>query len=123
NLCYAVEAMYVSSGNRSHHSAPQCLDGGVEIAATNARVQSSVAAADGRIAGWGAPADTLAVRDIQVKRDGSYALQLKYRNTAHQVNLGISGGVKWMTLRDGSGGIAAQGVVQLPHSPASAGPS
>ena len=123
NLCYAVEAMYTSSGNRSHHSAPQCLDGGAEIAVADARVQSSVAVADGRIAGWGAPADTLAVRDIKVERDGSYALQLKYRNTAHQINLGISGGVKWMVLKDAQGGIAAQGVVQLPHSPASAGPS
>lgn len=123
NLCYAVEAMYTSSGNRSHHSAPQCMDGGVEIAVADARVQSNVAAADGRIAAWGAPADTLAVRDIKVERDGSYALQLNYRNTAHQINLGISGGVKWMVLKDGQGGIAAQGVVQLPHSPANAGPS
>ena len=123
NLCYAVEAMYTGSGNRSHHSAPVCLNTGVEIAAGDARMQSSVAAADGRIAGWGAPADTLTVRDIKVDRDGSYALQLKYRNISHQINLGISGGVKWMTIRDGNGGVAAQGVVQLPHSPASAEPS
>ncbi|RFP15015.1 MULTISPECIES: alpha/beta hydrolase-fold protein [unclassified Duganella] len=123
NLCYSVEAMFTGSGNRSHHSAPVCLNSGVEIAAGDARVQSSVAAADGRIAGWGAPSDTFAVQDIKVERDGSYAMQLKYRNTAHQVNLGISGGVKWMTLRDGNGGVAAQGVVQLPHSPANAGPS
>ena len=123
NLCYSVEAMVSGSGNRSHHGAPVCLNSGVEIAAGDARVQSSVAAADGRIAGWGAPSDTFAVQGIKVERDGSYALQLKYRNTAHQVNLGISGGVKWMTLKDGNGGIAAQGVVQLPHSPASAGPS
>ncbi|MES2162395.1 MAG: alpha/beta hydrolase-fold protein [Pseudomonadota bacterium] len=123
NLCYSVEAMYIASGNRSHHSAPVCLNSGVEIAAGDARVQSSVAAVDGRIAGWGAPSDTFAVQDIKVEREGSYALQLKYRNTSHQVNLGISGGVKWMTLKDGGGAVAAQGVVQLPHSPASAGPS
>ncbi|MYM88074.1 esterase [Rugamonas sp. FT82W] len=123
NLCYAVEAMYAGSGNRSHHSAPVCLNSGVEIGAGDRRVQSSVAEADGRIAGWGAPADSFAVRDIKVERDGSYALQLKYRNTAHQVNLGISGGVKWMTVKDGSGAVVAQGVVALPHSPANAGPS
>lgn len=123
NLCYSVEAMYSGSGNRSHHSAPVCLNSGVEIAAGDARVQSSVAASDGRIAGWGAPSDTFAVQDIRVDHDGSYALQLKYRNTAHQVNLGISGGVKWVTLKDGNGGIAAQGVLQMPHSPAGAGPS
>jgi len=123
NLCYSVEAMYVGSGNRSHHSAPVCLGGGVEIGAGDRRVESSVAEADGRIAGWGAPGDSFAVRDIKVERDGSYALQLKYRNTAQQVNLGISGGVKWMTLKDGNGAVVAQGVVALPHSPASAGPS
>ncbi|MCU6496793.1 esterase [Rugamonas sp. A1-17] len=123
NLCYSVEAMYAGSGNRSHHSAPVCLDNGVEIAAGDRRVQPSVAEADGRIAGWGAPTDTFAVQDIKVERDGSYAVQLKYRNTAHQVNLGITGGVKWMTLRDGNGAIVAQGVVALPHSPANAGPS
>ncbi|NVD73661.1 esterase [Duganella sp. BJB1802] len=123
NLCYSVEAMYAGSGNRSHHSAPVCLNSGVEIAAGDRRVLSSVAEADGRIAGWGAPGDTFAVQDIKVERDGAYALQLKYRNTAHQVNLGISGGVKWMTLKDGNGAVVAQGVVALPHSPASAGPS
>ncbi|WP_199538695.1 MULTISPECIES: esterase [unclassified Duganella] len=123
NLCYSVEAMYAGSGNRSHHTAPVCLNNGVEIAAGDRRVLSSVAEADGRIAGWGAPGDTFAVQDIKVERDGAYALQLKYRNTAHQVNLGISGGVKWMTLKDGNGAVVAQGVVALPHSPASAGPS
>jgi predicted alpha/beta superfamily hydrolase len=101
NLCYSVEAMYAGSGNRSHHSAPVCLNTGVEIAA----------------------ADVAALPGIQVDRDGSYALQLKYRNTAHQINLGISGGVKWLTVKDSSGKVAAQGVVQLPHSPADAGPS
>jgi hypothetical protein len=32
------------------------------------------------------------------------------------VNLGISGGVKWLALKDESGAIVAQGVVQLPHA-------
>ncbi|HEX7986538.1 MAG TPA: alpha/beta hydrolase-fold protein [Duganella sp.] len=123
NLCYAVEAMYTGSGNRSHHSAPVCLDTGVEIGASDPRVESSIAATDGRIAGWGTPSDKFAVRDIKVARDGSYALQIKYRNTAHQINLGISGGVKWLSLKDEGGKVVASGVVQLPHSPERAGPS
>lgn len=123
NLCYAVEAMYAGSGNRSHHSAPVCLDPGIEIGASDARIQSSIAASGGRIAGWGAQADKFAVRDIKVARDGSYALQIKYRNTAHQINLGISGGVKWLSLKDEGGKVVAAGVVQLPHSPEQAGPS
>jgi predicted alpha/beta superfamily hydrolase len=108
NLCYSVEAMYARSGNRSHHSAPACLDTGVEIAAAKA--------------GWGAPADIFA-QDFKVGREGSYAVQIKYRNTAHQINLGISGGVKWMSIQDADGKVVADGVVQLPHSPADAGPS
>lgn len=106
NLCYAVEAVYTSSGNRSHHSMPVCLNGGQEIAVSRAV--------------WGAPSDTFA-QHFKVDRAGSYAIQIKYRNTAHQINLGISGGVKWASLKDDSGNIVANGVVQLPHSPAGEG--
>jgi predicted alpha/beta superfamily hydrolase len=108
NLCYSVEAMYARSGNRSHHSAPVCLNGGEEIAVARSA--------------WGAPADTFA-QEFKVAREGSYAVQVKYRNTAHQINLGISGGVKWMSVKDADGKVVANGVVQLPHSPADAGPS
>jgi hypothetical protein len=47
---------------------------------------------------------------------GDYAVQVRYHNGANQVNLGISGGVKWLALKDESGKIVAQGVVQLPHA-------
>jgi hypothetical protein len=30
--------------------------------------------------------------------------------------LGISGGVKWLAVKDASGHVVAQGVVQLPHA-------
>ena len=101
NACYAVEAMYTSSGNRSHHSAPVCLDPGQEIAFKNG---------------------SATVQQIAIRQSGSYALQYKYRNTANQINLGISGGVKWAVLKDSHGAIAAQGVVQLPHTSAKSGP-
>jgi hypothetical protein len=123
NTCYAVEAVYPSSGNRSHHSAPVCVEPGLDIGAGDARVTSSIKAAAGRIAGWGAPADTLTVRDVRIARQGDYALQLRYRNTAHQINLGISGGVKWLSAYDSAGKVVAAGVVQMPHSPETAGPS
>jgi hypothetical protein len=51
-----------------------------------------------------------------VPHAGEYALQLRYHNGANQINLGISGGVKWLTLTDESGAIVAQGVLQLPHA-------
>jgi hypothetical protein len=121
--CYAVEAQYAASGNRSHHSVPRCVDAGVAIAATDARVESNVAIApanarfaEPHLANWGQPADRFAVRDVRVPAAGRYAVQVRYHNGANQVNLGISGGVKWLALKDTSGRIVAQGVVQLPHA-------
>ena len=99
NSCYAVEAVYSSSGNRSHHSAPLCLDSGREFAASNG-----------------------VLPELIVRQPGRYAIQLRYRNTANQINLGISGGVKWAILKDKKGTVVAQGVVQLPHTAADAGP-
>ena len=131
--CYAVEAVYTATGNRSHHSVPACLLPGEDIAVDDVRVRSNQAvkpaigakagSARGYLGGWGAPADTFNVRDVRITHAGNYALQLRYRNTAHQVNLGISGGVKWLEVRDASGKRVAAGVVQLPHSPGEAGPS
>nr|WP_315253632.1 alpha/beta hydrolase-fold protein [uncultured Duganella sp.] len=106
NLCYAVEAVHTRSGNRSHHSMPVCLNNGQEI--------------DVSRPAWGAPADTFA-QELKIDRAGSYAIQIRYRNTAHQINLGVSGGVKWASLQDSTGNIVANAVVQLPHSPAEQG--
>ncbi|WP_322402921.1 esterase [Massilia luteola] len=121
--CYAVEAQYTASGNRSHHSVPRCVDAGVAIAATDPRVQAGVALApanarfaEPHLADWGRPVDRFTVRDVRVPGTGDYAVQVRYHNGANQVNLGISGGVKWLALKDESGKIVAQGVVQLPHA-------
>ncbi|WP_371866799.1 alpha/beta hydrolase-fold protein [Duganella fentianensis] len=118
NLCYSMEAVHQASGHRSHHTPLVCLHSGLEIAADDARFQSGISAEQGRIAGWGAGSDTLSVSGLRAERAGRYAVQLKYRNAAHHINLGISGGVKWMTLSDAAGRIVAQGVVQLPHNAA-----
>ncbi|CAH0140892.1 hypothetical protein SRABI118_00281 [Massilia sp. Bi118] len=121
--CYAVEAVFEGSGNRSHHSRPRCLDAGVEIPATDPRVNASVALAgpsprfdEPHLANWGKPQDRFSVRDIKLPDAGGYAVQVRYHNGANQVNLGISGGVKWLAVKDESGAIVAQGVVQLPHA-------
>jgi hypothetical protein len=125
--CYAVEAVFDSSGNRSHHSRPRCLDAGVAIAVGDARVRAGVPLAPPKLstaarfdqpylANWGAPQDRLTVSDIKLKQAGEYAVQIRYHNGANQVNLGISGGVKWLAVKDESGAIVAQGVVQLPHA-------
>lgn len=121
--CYAVEAVYTASGNRSHHSIPRCVDAGVAIAATDARVRASVPVAppnarfsEPHLADWGKPQDRFEVERITVPQAGDYAVQVRYHNGANQINLGISGGVKWLAVTDDAGAIVAQGVVQLPHA-------
>lgn len=115
--CYAVQAVFPASGNRSHHSAPACIGRTIDVPAGDARIASSIKPVNGVIANWGAPADTFTA-GVAVRRAGTWQVQVRYRNNAHQVNLGITGGVKWLKVRDAAGAIVAQDVVQLPHSPA-----
>jgi hypothetical protein len=121
--CYAIEAQSSVSMNRSHHSAPACSYLVQEIAVTDARVASTVAPAPAdtqfalaRIKDWGREADALTVKDVAIARPGSYQLQVRYHNRANQINLGISGGVKWLAVRDAAGHVVARGVVQMPHA-------
>lgn len=122
--CYAVEARFTDSGNRSHHSRPLCLDQGQFIGVDDPRVASSVAAApaDGRFAAaprlkdWGKPSDRFVVEGVRIATPGTYAIQLKYHNAANQINLGISAGVKWLAVKDAAGRVVATQVVQLPHA-------
>lgn len=96
--CYAAEAQFTGSGNRSHHSAPVCTGAATQFDAGMLRNEQN----SGGV--------------VRIGRAGQYAVQLRYRNTANQVNLGISGAVKWLVLRDDDGRAVAQGVVQLPHT-------
>lgn len=121
--CYAVEAQFGASGNRSHHSVPRCAAPASEITVTDARVESNLkpAPASGRfgaprLADWGGPADRFELRDLKIAEAGDYRIQVRYHNGANQINLGISGGVKWLAVLDAQGRTVAQGVVQLPHA-------
>lgn len=100
--CYAVEAQFTRSGNRSHHSAARCVASPIEIAAPAKQ--------------WGQPGAIHSVDSIRVPAAGQYQVQVRYHNGANQINLGISGGVKWIALKDAAGAIVAQGVIQLPHA-------
>jgi hypothetical protein len=121
--CYAVEAQFADSGTRSHHSVPRCVDAGISIPVTDKRVVADALLAgpntrfaEPHLAAWGKPSDTFKVNGVQVAQAGDYAIQVRYHNGANQVNLGISGGVKWLAVKDQAGRIVAQGVVQLPHA-------
>jgi len=70
-----------------------------------------------RLAGWGQPGDRFAVERIEVGTPGRYQVQLRYHNAANLVNLGISNGVKWLTVKNAAGKTVAEGVVQMPHAP------
>ncbi|MFC0253339.1 MGH1-like glycoside hydrolase domain-containing protein [Massilia consociata] len=124
--CYAVEARFAATGNRSHHSIPRCVDAGIEIPVTDPRTVSNLEPsppnarfAAPHLAAWGQPGDRFAVERIDVAAPGTYQVQVRYHNAANQVNLGISGGVKWLAVKDAAGRTVAEGVVQLPHAPLS----
>lgn len=87
--CYAAEAVYRSSGNRSQRSRPVCAGAAREFAI-------------------GEPLD--------VGVAGTYRLQLRYANGANQINLGITSGVTRVSVKDAAGAIVASGVVSLPHT-------
>ena len=105
NACYALEAQFAASGNRSHHSPALCTGTAIDIPAAGSVLKR-----------WGAPAERFTSAAIQIAEAGNYLVQLRYHNGANQINLGISGGVKWMSLKDQHGRVIAAGVVQLPHA-------
>ncbi|RSZ57784.1 esterase [Massilia atriviolacea] len=108
--CYAVEAQFAASGNRSHHSVPRCTGTALDIPVMVDGV------AQAQVTDWGKPGERLRFGAVDVAQGGEYGVQVRYHNRANQINLGISGGVKWLALKDAAGRIAAQGVVQLPHA-------
>jgi len=93
--CYAAEALYAASGNRSHHSRPVCLGAAQELA-------------------WKDGAT------IHIASAGRYQIQLRYRNEANQINLGISSGVKVLSVKNDAGATISSAVTVLPHTRAAA---
>lgn len=87
---YAVQAVGVSSGHRSHLSAPVRLDAGA--------VQQVP------MGGW-------FVRD----RSGPVGLEVLYDNHAHETQTGVTNAVKLLRVLDTAGQEVARGVVQMPH--------
>lgn len=104
--CYSVSATFKSSGNVSHHSPVQCQNKGQLFNPKN-----------GTALNWGAPTDKLTI-DFSVAKSGHYALSMQYYNMQHQINTGITAGVKWLTVRDNKGKIIQTGVIQMPHNEA-----
>jgi glycogen debranching enzyme len=94
--CYRVVASYAVSGNASHPSVANCIQG----------------AATTTISWPGADSTALS---LKVKSAGMYALSLTYDNHAHDINTGVTNAVKRIELMNRQGRIVAAGVVQMPH--------
>ncbi|GAB3459159.1 hypothetical protein GCM10027321_16300 [Massilia terrae] len=117
--CYSLEVVATASGNASHHSAVLCAEPGLEIPVTDERVQASVPVdrQDApRLTGWGAPDDRLLIRGVELTT-GRYSFQLRYINTAHAINTGITNGVKVLVVTDAAGRTVGRRVIQMPHIP------
>ncbi len=122
--CYAVEAVFNGSLNRSHHSEPACYEAGAvqTVAVSDARVSSNVvvsAPTDGiaqpTLHLWGKPADSLALSSVSVAQAGAYGIELAYNNHQADISTGVTNAVKLLRVLDASGAEVAHGVVQMPN--------
>lgn len=111
--CYAVEAKFTSSGNRSHHSKPVCFWGqqGERVQEVSVYGLEQVAGGDwstmhGRahLENWGDPGHELAVAFLAPERSGTHLLQLVYGNGSGGHNTGITASVKEVILEDAMSG-------------------
>jgi len=122
--CYAVEAVFISSGNRSHHSEPTCHEGNaaVSIAVTDERVESNVKVTPAAgnlqkpaLVAWGKPDDQLMVKNVIVDKPGVYSIQVIYNNRQHTIDSGVTAAVKAVSVLDGQGNVLNRGIVQMPN--------
>jgi len=128
--CYSAVAIFKSSGNRSHHSRPRCANPGQYIAvdadnvSSNREVTSlnegkesdSIGVGLAVIQDWGLPDDSFSVDNIDITDAGRYAIQIRYFNIQHEVQTGITNGMKWLSVTDTDGKVVGGGVMQLPHN-------
>jgi hypothetical protein len=95
---YAVQAVDVAHGHRSHLSEPARLEDGGAL---------QRAAPDG----W-----------FTRTQPGRVGLELLYANTTHETQTGVTNAVKWLRVLDEQGREVAAGVVQMPHQDETAPP-
>lgn len=117
-VCYVAEAVFKRSANVSHRSKPVCTDEGqfFSVAAINAVTNRVVimGSQGAMLPQWGAHDDKMIWQNVSLLSQG-WDLQLRYRNTHHTINTGVTNGVKWLQVLDEQGKKVAGGVVQMPH--------
>jgi hypothetical protein len=101
--CYSVEAVYVKSANRSHHSRPVCRPGAAHLTIEGNGARD-----------WASPKKPTQFR-FTVDRDGAYSIRFIYDNHEYAENTGVTNAVKRVRVLDSSGKTLGQSVIQMPH--------
>ncbi|WP_331351403.1 amylo-alpha-1,6-glucosidase [Cellvibrio sp. UBA7671] len=122
--CYALEAVFVSSANRSHHSEPMCYEENATmfISVADERVDSNVKVTPASInlnkaalIDWGKPTDRLIVNNLIINETGSYSIQAIYNNRQHTIDSGVTAAVKGIRIFNTDGDLVNQGIIQMPN--------
>jgi hypothetical protein len=122
--CYVVEATFVTSGNHSQHSPPNCWwgAGAAHITTIDASAMANVGGAGSTSHGrfhyepWGDLGSSLTVASFTAAQTGPHLLQLTFGNGAGSINTGITCAVKRVVVEDiGTGAVVAEGAVVMPH--------
>ena len=122
--CYAVEASFSVSGNRSQHSRAVCWWGSGFTALQTVDAGSFTAVGGTPVTehgrfhyqSWGDAGHTLTASGIQPVRSGPFWLQVRYGNGAGPLNTGITCAVKRISVFDEATGTeVGTGVLVMPH--------
>lgn len=122
--CFAVQAVFVESGNQSLHSEPHCYEAEAVqiIPVTDARVASNISVtpasatlAKPSLLEWGKPTDSLHIKPITIDQAGHYAWQFIYNNRQSTIDSGVTAALKVMKITDTKGKEVATGVVVMPN--------
>ncbi len=121
SVCYAIEARFVVSKNRSQHSAPWCWwgTGALRVtpfpASTFTWTGGTPSTSHGRFHhdAWGDPGHALEVTSFVAAKSGKHLIQLVAGNGG-PISTGITCGIKRVEVRDGAT-VVGRGYVTMPH--------
>lgn len=100
---YRVIAAFRESGNASHPSLAAVVDAG---AVATIGIDGSDVERDGR---------RIVFRNLAVREDGRYHLDLTYANRLFHIQTGVTNAVKRMRVFNAAGAAVACAIVQMPH--------
>jgi glycogen debranching enzyme len=115
---YSAEAIFRSSGYRSHPSAPLRVEGEgyrfIPIGDSRFELSGGKLDADRQaLRNWGDPGDDLRVR-FSISRAGRYAFRFRYNNHSDKVSSGVTCGVKLAELSSLDDAWSKNGALQFP---------